>query len=456
MTTSRRPSSSLHLFRATLAVARKELVASFRDRQTTVSAIVLPIVLYPAMFWCAVQGMLLIEGRRETTAVELGLALEDPGDLPPGITLALEVDPAQEARAELGAEFEDRNQVRLQPLAAGLDAEGARDWLLGGDRDPRAEESEDAPRPDAVLHLGRPGEPVQLFYDSTLSKSEIAPRRVEERVPRFAEELRGNAANELGLTSQDLEPFVRDPAVNLAASSDVVTYALSFILPMLMVVMTLMGAFFPAVDLTAGERERNTAETTLLLPVPRLAIHQGKILAVCATAVLSTALNLFALGFSAGHLISMIASETMVSEVPVLAFLAVSPLAVLFAFFVSAVLTSVASRARTFKEGQAMLGPTQMLFIMPAMAGAVPGVEFTPGIALIPVVNVVFAFRSMLRGEMLPLRVHADRALAPAAGRARGVRGGAPPGARGRAQPGHGQATQAQGRRPSVRRRGNR
>jgi len=394
----------MSLFRATLAVARKELVTSFRDRQTTISAIVMPIVMYPAMFWCAVQGMLLIEGRRETTAVELGLATVEPASLPPGITAALEVDPELEARAKLGQGFEDRNQVRLLPLDAPLDEEGARAWLEGGDRDPRADAgSADEPRPDAVLFLGARNENAQLFYDSTTSKSEIARRRVKDRLPRFAETLRQAAAEERGLTALDLEPFTRDPMTNLARSGDVVTYALSFILPILMVVMTLMGAFFPAVDLTAGERERNTAETTLLLPIPRLAVHQGKILAVCATAILSTALNLLALGLSAGHLLSLASAEQFTTEIPVLAFLAVTPLAVLFAFFVSAVLTSVASRARTFKEGQALLGPAQMIFIMPAMAGAIPGVEFTPGIALIPVVNVVFAFRSMLRGEVLPL-----------------------------------------------------
>ena len=391
------------LFRATLTVARKELVASFRDRQTTITAIVLPIVLYPAMFWVALQGMMLIEGRRETTAVELGLAALEPSALPPGITAALEVDPELEARAELGKEFEDRNQVRIQPLDDELDEEGARAWLAGGDRNPHEKTSEDKPKPDAVLHFGPPGEGATLFFDSTASKSEITKRRIEDRLPRFAEDLRTTAAEERGLTADDLDPFIRDPSTNLAESSDVVTYALSFILPMLMVVMTLMGAFFPAVDLTAGERERNTVETTLLLPIPRLAIHQGKILAVCATAVLSTALNLFALGFTGGHLLSLASSEDLTSEIPLLAFLAVTPLAVLFAFFVSAVLTSLASRARTFKEGQAMLGPAQMIFILPAMAGAIPGAEFTPAIALVPVLNVVFAFRSMLRGEMLPL-----------------------------------------------------
>jgi sodium transport system permease protein len=138
--------------------------------------------------------------------------------------------------------------------------------------------------------------------------------------------------------------------------------------------------------------------------VPRGAVHQGKILAVCAMAVLATSLNLVALGLSAGHLLGMLPGKgVLASELPLTAFLAVAPLAVLFAFFVSAVLTGVASFARTFKEGQALIGPVQMVFILPAMAGAIPGLELDAKLACVPVVNVVLSFKALLQGRMLPL-----------------------------------------------------
>ena len=75
----------------------------------------------------------------------------------------------------------------------------------------------------------------------------------------------------------------------------------------------------------------------------------------------------------------------------------------LFAFFVSAVLVAVASLAASFKEGQALLGPVQMIFIVPAMAGVLPGLELDLRTAAIPVVNVVLAFRAMLQHRALPL-----------------------------------------------------
>jgi ABC-type Na+ efflux pump permease subunit len=168
--------------------------------------------------------------------------------------------------------------------------------------------------------------------------------------------------------------------------------------------MTVLGAFYPAVDLTAGERERRTEDTTLLLPVPRLAVHQGKILAVCAAALIATALNLLAIGLSAGHLLSLARlGDGAQVELPLAPLVALAPLAALFALFVSAVLTGVASFARTFQEGQALLGPVQLAFIAPAMAGAVPGIESSIGFAFVPVLNVVLAFRGLLLGQSQPL-----------------------------------------------------
>jgi sodium transport system permease protein len=252
-----------------------------------------------------------------------------------------------------------------------------------------------------VLYVA--SEPAPLYYDSTDGESKLARERMQERLPRATRILREEEARRRGLDPALLEPIAREPR-NVAPQGDMSAYVLSFVLPMLLVVMAVMGAFFPAVDLTAGEKERNTAETTLLLPVPRLAVHQGKILAVCATAVLASALNLLALALSAGHLLSMLSQQARIEvAIPAAALVALAPLAVLFAFFVSAVLTGVAAFARTFKEGQALLGPVQLLFIAPALAGAIPGLELGPGLALVPVLNVVLAFRALLQGRVLEL-----------------------------------------------------
>jgi sodium transport system permease protein len=383
------PSRPPTLWKATWWIARKELVTSFRDRQTAIYAVVLPVCLYPVLFWMMIQGALLVQGRREHTAVTVGVIHAPATEIPGGLVEALQDSGEVETEG-----LPPLRRVDATILGTATGEEAVREsW-----RSPTESHR------DALLFLGAEGEaPALLCYDSTDSRSTLAEKRVKARVTSFAAELREDAARELGRDPRDLHPMAIDSR-NLAPAEEMGAYVLSMLLPLLLVVMASMGAFYPAVDLTAGERERGTSETTMILPVPRLAIHQGKIIAVCASALLATALNLLALGLSAGHLLKMFSLGAAIEiELPVSAFISIAPLALLFAFAVSALLTGIAALAKSFKEGQALLGPVQMIFIIPAMAGVIPGLELTAKTAMIPVVNVVLAFRSMLRGEELPL-----------------------------------------------------
>ena len=387
------PSASAFLA-ATMQVTWKEIKTSFRDRQTTFYTLVLPIVLYPLLFWSMIQVSLFLEGRSEITEVAVGIAAEDAALLPPGLEEGLQPEGSS-------PEPEERplNRVHALPPRAPLDEAGARAWIA------ERPEDDEAIRPDAVVYVrgdeAGEREGVQVLYDSTKTSSRIALGRVSRRLPDFASDLRERAAESADPAGGSLEPFKREPARNVAPRPAIGAYILSTVLPVLFVLMTVMGAFFPAVDLTCGERERKTAETTLLLPIPRSAVHLGKILAVCLAALIATGLNLTALALSAEHLLRMLPAASKIEvQLPVRALLQVAPLLLLFAFFVSSVLTGISSLARTFKEGQALLGPVQILFVLPGLAGSLPGVEITPFLASVPVVNVVLCFRNLLRGDL--------------------------------------------------------
>lgn len=384
--------STLSIGKATLLVTLAELRGSFRDKQTLLYAVVLPICLYPGLFWILLQGALVLQARQQRTDVRVVVTSDQPEAIPAELTasLAQRSEPVPEGEEPIEVVDVETVQTAMAPVSA-------RAWLDRSHGD----------APDAVLWLPEPGtsteQRAQLFFDSSHSRSKLARSRVERRLEEYVTLARSEAAVRAGSRALDLVPFeVSD--VNVAPRRDQVAYVLSYLLPLLLVVMCVMGAFFPAVDVTAGEEERSTMETTLLLPVPRKAIHQGKILAVCTASVLATLLNLGALGLSAEHLLSLLSSELGVGTagIPVLALLAALPLALLFAFFVSAILVGVASLARNFREGQALLGPVQMIFLLPATAAMLPGLTLDLRWALVPVVNVVLAYRSMIQGRVLP------------------------------------------------------
>jgi len=69
-------------------------------------------------------------------------------------------------------------------------------------------------------------------------------------------------------------------------------------------------------------------------------------------------------------------------------------LAVLF----SAVLMTIALFAKTYKEAQSYLTPLTFLVVIPAVASVMPGVELTPKLALIPVLNTSLVCKEIITG----------------------------------------------------------
>ena len=69
-------------------------------------------------------------------------------------------------------------------------------------------------------------------------------------------------------------------------------FSLAALIPLILVLMTVTGAVYPAIDLTAGERERGTLETLIAAPVPRLGLLLAKYVAVLAVALLTAVVNL--------------------------------------------------------------------------------------------------------------------------------------------------------------------
>src|SRR5256885_5434426 len=68
--------------------------------------------------------------------------------------------------------------------------------------------------------------------------------------------------------------------------------SLTAVIPLILILMTITGAVYPAIDLTAGERERGTLEILVAAPIPRLELLFAKYVSVLTVAVLTALVNL--------------------------------------------------------------------------------------------------------------------------------------------------------------------
>jgi sodium transport system permease protein len=247
-------------------------------------------------------------------------------------------------------------------------------------------------------------------YDGEL-KSSVAVGELE----RFFRELRERTVAarlaEHSLPTTLVKPFELKRE-NVAPPEKVGGNLIGGIVPYLIIILCFTGAMYPAIDLTAGEKERGTMETLLCSPVARLDIVLGKFLTVFTGSVAAMVLMMLSMGgtayvagalyfggesgkqsfASARKLASMMPTIDPLGLVGVLAM--VLPVAVLF----SAVLLAVALFAKTYKEAQSYIAPMAIVVIMPVAIGMLPGIDLNARLALVPLLNLSLICREMLSG----------------------------------------------------------
>ena len=346
-------------------VFQKELRETLRDRRTLLVMIVVPVLLYPVLLITMEQ--LLIFGMRNLEA---------------------EASPV----AVLGAE------------ASGLEA--VVDRLETLQLVPIEGDAEEAIRSDSVTAVAIVGpaggasgsRSVTVLFDAASDRSNRGRGELAQAVTEWQDSLLAGRLDAEGLPRSFAVPIaVADSSI--ARPDEVGGYTLGRILPLLLVIMTLLGAFYPAIDLAAGEKERGTLETLLTAPVPGRDIVIGKFVTVALIGVVAAGLNLASmlLTFQTGilQITALIGLEVSISALAVVViFLALIPLAVLF----GALFLGIAVGASSFKEAQNALTPVYMVVIIPAMLPVFPGIEFGPLMAMLPVAGVSFLFRELMTG----------------------------------------------------------
>ncbi|MFH1810746.1 MAG: ABC transporter permease [Pseudomonadota bacterium] len=195
---------------------------------------------------------------------------------------------------------------------------------------------------------------------------------------------------------------------NVASGRDMGAFLAGLLIPLMLVVMVAVGCQTPAVDATAGERERGTWETLMTSAATRTDLVVGKYLAVATLGIQAGLLNLGAMLLTMRGLFGpALGSEGSQVEVQVplraLPVLLAGTLAV--ALLVAAGSMLLAAFARSFKDGQAMTQPFLVVVVLGVTLVQQPDTQLTTTFALVPVAGVMLAMREALAGQLpvLPL-----------------------------------------------------
>ena len=346
-------------------VFQKELRETLRDRRTLMMMVAVPVLLYPILMISAEQLTLMGMRQLEAEPSLIGVSGPDAGtareylDGLEDLTVLEVTDPVEAVRSD---------SVHAVVLFAA------------------------SPVTDSTRR-------VTIVYDAADERSQRARGLLARALRDWGDTLVAGRLLERGLPSGFAQPLsVADSSV--ARAEELGGYALGRFLPMLLILMTLLGTFYPAIDLAAGEKERGTLETLLTAPVPARDIVAGKFLTVALIGIVAAALNLASmlLTFQTG-LFQLGDAFDIDFALPLgavaIIFVTLVPLAVLF----GSLFLGVALRSRSFKEAQNALTPIYLAVIIPALLPVFPGIDFTVALAAVPVAGVGLFFRELMAGS---------------------------------------------------------
>ena len=269
-----------------------------------------------------------------------------------------------------------------------------------------AEAAVRAQEADVVLRVApgyatawRNGEPVQveLFFDSSQRDANPAVERVTRLVEGYARQ-----QGALRLVARGLSPAVGVPVV--VAPRDQATaqsraVLLFNMLPYFFVLTIIMGGMYLAIDLTAGERERQSLEPLFANPVPRWKILLGKLGAIAAFSAVSLLLCLLAFAV-VGRFIPTgklgmevdlgwrFAARVLLLQAPMIALLA-------------ALQSMVAAFAKSYREAQTWLSLLMMVPVIPSVILMVLPIKPRDWMYAVPLLGQHLGILDLLRGNPL-------------------------------------------------------
>ncbi len=277
-------------------------------------------------------------------------------------------------------------------------------FLLPGNPKTIRQIVEDGEADLAVVISKDEAKPLQFGKLSLISRDDpfsvAAADYLRDKVEIFNEEMTQALLRSARLPTDPAMELIDQPITTGESATSAQAFSLASLIPLILVLMTITGAVYPAIDLTAGEKERGTLETLMAAPIPRVGILLSKFSAVMTVAVLTAILNIVGMAATvwAFRLDQFLPGS---SEFTLVVVLKILLLLILFAAFYSAVLLVVTSYARSFKEAQAYLVPIILFSMGPGLIAMTPGLKLSGAWAVMPMINILLLARDVIQNEVV-------------------------------------------------------
>ena len=356
-----------------IIVMAKELRESLRERRTLVNSLLVGPILAPLFFILILKLALSrsVAAQDELTPVTVVNAAGAPNLVQQLREHSLDVKLLEGTEADIRRWISEENELVVLRVP---ETYGSR------------------------FEAGKPAA-VQLYADGSDSEAGKHAMRVRDALAAYSALVAALRLQARGVSPTVVQPVVVD-SIDVSTPSARATLILGM-LSYVILLATLMGGLYLAIDATAGERERGSLESLLTIPVAREHLIYGKILATTVMMLASLAIvaSSIAVSLEAIPLETFGMSANFGPSVVWRVFANVAP----FALLAAAVLTVVASFTRTYKEAQSWLGIVLLVPTVPIAIAGVLAVQPQVALMLVPSLSQHLLIQGLLRGDPLPV-----------------------------------------------------
>jgi len=357
-----------------VSIFKKELIDVLRDRRTLMFMVVIPILITPLL----VIGSIKFQEYQNKKSEEKILKIAYINESEDSLTKQLLSD-------QKGVKIIEG--VQLDSIESYIKS----DSLQGG------------------LYLGKgflkkiktnSSGDVKIYYKSSdlMSKSK---KRMQAALDIYKEKIIAERLKQLNVDGQILEP-ITITNIDMATAKETLGKAIGGFIPYVLVMFIFLGAMYPAIDLGAGEKERGSLETLLSSPATKFEITMGKLLVVSLTGIVSGLVSVLGISSSLFFIdkIPVQVQETILELINPFMIFSIIILMIPIAIFFASMLLSISFYARSFKEAQSLMGPLNMVIIVPLFLSLGPGMEMDHATALMPLINVGLLTKEILAGSV--------------------------------------------------------
>jgi len=354
-------------------VFTKEVRENLRDRRAIVSSLVMGAVFGPLLF----AGMFTFLIKQETAKATKTLSIPVIGaEHAPSLVDWLRRQGAEIVEAPVDAEAAVRQ--RDVELVVEIPPEYAQQWSEG-----------------------QPAE-VQLLHDSSRRDSNTSVARARNLLEAWGQQvgslrvrLRG-INPEIGRAVRVLEQDISTPE---SRSGRILA-----MWPYLLILAVFMGGMYLAIDVTAGERERQSMEPLLLNPVSTSEVVAGKMLAIMTFSLLALVLSMVMFRYSFAHI--PVAELGIHIDVSWILLLKIFLLMLPIALFSAAAQTLVSAFSKGFREAQTYLSFLLFIPMLPGLWLALSPLKPDLWLMSLPILNQGMLIQMLGRDESVPWSWH--------------------------------------------------